>query len=119
MFTPRVILRIEGFVFLIATIWMYYTIGASWWWFALLLFLPDVSMVGYLKNPHLGAFLYNLGHNYVLPVVLLGLSIFFEIYILFPLSLVWIVHVSMDRALGFGLKHETHFKDTHLGKIGK
>jgi hypothetical protein len=24
----------------------------------------------------------------------------------------------MDRALGYGLKYETDFKDTHLGRIG-
>jgi hypothetical protein len=25
----------------------------------------------------------------------------------------------MDRMMGYGLKYETGFKDTHLGKIGK
>ncbi|MDQ1710546.1 MAG: hypothetical protein QOG49_1931, partial [Frankiaceae bacterium] len=27
-------------------------------------------------------------------------------------------HIGMDRALGYGLKYETDFKDTHLGHIG-
>jgi hypothetical protein len=26
-------------------------------------------------------------------------------------------HIGMDRALGFGLKYETDFKDTHLGRV--
>jgi hypothetical protein len=28
-------------------------------------------------------------------------------------------HVGMDRALGYGLKLPTDFKDTHLGRIGR
>jgi len=35
------------------------------------------------------------------------------------IGLIHIAHVGMDRALGFGLKEKTGFKNTHLGKIGK
>lgn len=34
-------------------------------------------------------------------------------------ALIWIAHVGMDRALGYGLKRDTGFRDTHLGRIGK
>ena len=33
-------------------------------------------------------------------------------------ALVWFAHIGMDRALGYGLKYDTDFKDTHLGRIG-
>ena len=33
-------------------------------------------------------------------------------------ALVWFAHIGMDRAMGYGLKYETDFRDTHLGRIG-
>jgi hypothetical protein len=32
---------------------------------------------------------------------------------------VLLAHVGMDRALGYGLKLPTDFRDTHLGRIGR
>ena len=32
---------------------------------------------------------------------------------------VLVAHVGMDRALGYGLKLPTGFRDTHLGRIGR
>ena len=37
---------------------------ASWWLLAVFL-LWDLSMVGYVASPRLGAISYNLGHSYV------------------------------------------------------
>ena len=34
-------------------------------------------------------------------------------------ALVWVAHIGMDRMCGFGLKYDTDFGDTHLGRIGK
>ena len=39
-----------------------------------------------------------------------------------PLALagaILLAHVGMDRALGYGLKLPTDFRDTHLGRIGR
>jgi hypothetical protein len=33
------------------------------------------------------------------------------------ISLIWAAHIGGDRALGFGLKYPTAFKDTHLGRV--
>jgi hypothetical protein len=30
---------------------------------------------------------------------------------------VWIAHIGFDRLLGYGLKYDTAFKDTHPGKV--
>ncbi|MEL7363395.1 MAG: DUF4260 family protein, partial [Bacteroidota bacterium] len=35
------------------------------------------------------------------------------------IALIWGAHIGFDRALGFGLKLPTGFRDTHLGRIGK
>jgi hypothetical protein len=32
-------------------------------------------------------------------------------------ALIWLAHIGMDRALGFGLKYPTGFRDTHLGRV--
>ena len=34
-------------------------------------------------------------------------------------SLIWLVHIGLDRALGYGLKYAAGFAFTHLGRIGK
>jgi hypothetical protein len=34
-------------------------------------------------------------------------------------ALIWIAHIGIDRALGYGLKYTTGFGDTHLGRIGR
>jgi hypothetical protein len=83
------------------------------------LLLPDLSMIGYLRGPKLGAMTYNAVHNHVLALGLLGLG--------FWLATGWVVlagalvtaHVGMDRALGYGLKLPGDFRDTHLGRIGR
>ena len=32
-------------------------------------------------------------------------------------GIIWTAHIAMDRALGFGLKYPTSFKDTHIQRI--
>lgn len=34
-----------------------------------------------------------------------------------PRSLLRVVHIGFDRALGYGLKYPTGFKDTHLQRV--
>jgi hypothetical protein len=33
------------------------------------------------------------------------------------LILIWLAHCGFDRLLGYGLKYETAFKDTHLQRV--
>ena len=113
------ILKLESFAFFIATVWAYYLVGTSWWLFLVLILVPDIFMIGYLKNSKLGALVYNIGHMYVVPLLLLGTYLSFHILVLLPISIIWLAHISMDRMLGYGLKLDTGFKDTHLGVIGK
>jgi hypothetical protein len=69
---PAVLLRIEAGVLLAASIFMYSHLHFSWVWFAVLFFVPDLSMVGYLLNVRVGASIYNVGHMVILPLALLG-----------------------------------------------
>lgn len=113
------ILKSEALAFFVAAAWAYYLIGASWWLFLLLLLVPDLFMVGYMKSSKFGALVYNIGHTYVTPALLFGVYLFSHQFVLVPISIIWIAHISMDRVLGYGLKLDTGFKDTHLGRIGK
>ena len=82
------------------------------------LLAPDLSMLGYLAGPRVGAVTYNLVHNWALPVGLAMLAI--ALRELWPMLAATAIaaHVGWDRALGYGLKLPTGFKDTHLGRIG-
>ncbi|MDB5619562.1 MAG: hypothetical protein JWQ24_3800 [Tardiphaga sp.] len=35
------------------------------------------------------------------------------------IALIWLAHIGLDRALGYGLKYVAGFRFTHLGRIGK
>ena len=81
--------------------------------------LVDLSMIGYLGGPRLGSITYNAAHNLVLPIALLGLGWWTDTGWIVLAAAVFITHIGLDRALGYGLKLPTDFRDTHLGRIGK
>ena len=81
--------------------------------------LIDLSMVGYLGGPLVGSITYNAAHNLVLALALLGLGWWTDTGWLVLAGAVFLTHVGLDRALGYGLKLPTDFRDTHLGRIGK
>jgi hypothetical protein len=35
------------------------------------------------------------------------------------IALIWLAHIGIDRALGFGLKYSAGFGFTHLGPVGQ
>jgi hypothetical protein len=35
------------------------------------------------------------------------------------IAMIWMAHIGIDRALGYGLKYSEGFGFTHLGRIGK
>jgi hypothetical protein len=81
--------------------------------------LVDVSMIGYLGGARLGSITYNAAHNLVLPLALLGLGWWTATGWLVLSGAVFLTHIGLDRALGYGLKLPTDFRDTHLGRIGR
>lgn len=76
-------------------------------------------MLGYLANPKLGAALYNLAHSET-PVLLLAVSaLHLHSTAALAVALIWLFHIGFDRALGYGLKFPTSFKDTHLQHVSE
>jgi hypothetical protein len=116
---PLLLLRLEGLAVLGGAVWLYALSGASWWTFALLLFAPDLSMLGYLAGTRVGAAAYNAAHTYVAPALLAAVASAAGWALGLPLALVWAAHIGLDRALGYGLKHPQGFRETHLGTVGR
>jgi hypothetical protein len=112
-------LRVEGLVVLIVSTAVYRMDGGGWTWFALFLLLPDLSMLGYLAGPVVGARAYNAVHSYAAPLLLALIGVGLGSRGIVSLALIWTAHLGMDRALGYGLKYPRAFGDTHLGLIGK
>ena len=116
---PRGILMLEGAALLAVCILAYAKLGFSWWLFAALILAPDIGMIGYLRGPKLGAQFYNALHFTPLPIVLGVAGYVAAVPLAIALAAIWLAHIGMDRMLGYGLKYETGFADTHLGRIGK
>jgi Domain of unknown function (DUF4260) len=93
--------------------------GSSWPLFFLLILAPDLSMLGYLAGPRIGAFAYNLFHMLIVPLCLLAFGFLAEQDLAMQIAAIWLAHIAIDRALGYGLKFSTGFQDTHLGRIGR
>ena len=113
------LLRLEGLVVLAAAVAAYAFIGGSWLLFALLLLAPDLAMIGYRFGPAVGAAAYDAVHTYLAPAALGAAGLVVGAPILQALALIWIAHIGLDRALGYGLKYASGFGDTHLGRIGR
>lgn len=115
----NLLLRLEGSFYAIAALLIYWQQGFSWWMFGLLILVPDLSMLGYLAGPRVGAICYNIVHSTVLPWALLFYCYLRPTDFIQALALIWFAHIGIDRALGYGLKYTTGFKDTHLGSLNK
>lgn len=91
--------------------------GLEAWLLIPLFLLPDVGMAGYLMNPRMGAFSYNLFHHRGIYSLLTATGFYFSIPELEIFGWLGNSHVAMDRMFGFGLKFPDRFSNTHLGEI--
>lgn len=96
--------RLQSATFLIVLVYTYHQLQFDWKLFALLILLPDVSFIGYLINTKIGAKMYNLGHNYAIPITILIAALIFESQLTLMIGTIWACHIAADRVLGFGLK---------------
>ncbi|GAB3900782.1 DUF4260 domain-containing protein [Larkinella knui] len=115
----KTLLKLEEAAQFILSIVLFNQLPFAWWWFPALILVPDLSMLGYLINPKLGAYAYNLMHHkaFAIGIGILGLTLNNQ-----PLLLTGILlfgHAAMDRMMGYGLKYTDDFGHTHLGRIGK
>ena len=96
---------------------LYFHGDHAWWLYVALALAPDLSMIGYAAGARVGAAAYNTAHTYALPVALAAAGVLGDAGALVAVALVWIAHIGADRALGYGLKYPSAFKDTHLQRV--
>nr|WP_249789208.1 DUF4260 domain-containing protein [Bradyrhizobium sp. NBAIM02] len=112
-------LRLEGLTLFAGMVTLYAAWDGSWLVFALLFFVPDLIFLAYLSDARFGAMVYNAAHSYMAPVALLTLGFALASPLTLSIALIWLAHIGIDRALGYGLKYSAGFGFTHLGRIGR
>lgn len=113
------IIKLEELGMFLLSILLFAQLDFAWWWFPLLLLAPDISMIGYVFNPRIGAYLYNIFHHKGIAIVVFGIGFLAEIQLLMLAGIILFGHASLDRIFGYGLKFTDAFKNTHLGPIGE
>ena len=111
--------RADAGALLVLTLWAVTSTNSSWVWFLALLLVPDLSMLGYVFGPRVGATVYNAGHLYAWPVGLLAAGLAWHASLPTTAALSWIAHIALDNLVGYGLKLPTGFEHTMYGPIGK
>ncbi len=112
-------LRLEGLAAFGAGLALFGAMGGNWLFIVPLLLVPDISAAGYLAGPRIGAFTYNLLHNWMPGLAVLALGAWLASPAILLAAAILIAHVGMDRAVGYGLKLPGSFHDTHLGRMGR
>jgi len=115
----NILLRLEGLTLFLGMILLYAVWGGSWLLFAVLFLVPDLSFLAYLADAKTGAVVYNAAHSYLAPVALMTSGFAIGDPLTLSIAMIWLGHIGIDRALGYGLKYAEGFGYTHLGRIGK
>jgi hypothetical protein len=66
------VLRAERLAIGVAGVVLYLVLGGSWLLLVPLLLAIDLSMIGYLAGPRVGAITYNAAHNFVIALLTVG-----------------------------------------------
>jgi hypothetical protein len=115
----RILLRLEGLTLFVGMTLLYAVWDGSWWVYAILFLAPDLSFLGYLAGPRTGAIIYNAAHSYMAPMALMTTGFALASPLVLSIAMIWLAHIGIDRALGYGLKYSAGFGFTHLGRIGR
>lgn len=114
---PRGLLHAEGLAVAGAAVALYFHAGYPWWLLVVLILAPDLSAIGFVAGASVGTLTYNTMHTYALPVVLAAVGVIVDADLAVQLGLIWLAHIGVDRAIGYGLKYPSGFKDTHLQRV--
>lgn len=112
-------LKLEEAAQLIFAVYLTSFIPFDWWWYWVFFFSPDIAFLGYVFNPRIGAFTYNVLHHKGIALIIYMIGIYLVNFELEFIGLLLFGHSAFDRLLGYGLKYEDSFHHTHLGFIGK
>ena len=113
------LIKLEELGVFLFSIYLFSLLSYPWWFYPLFFFAPDLSMIGYIAGPRLGAITYNLIHHRAIALGLFVAGAFLHIPVLSFIGVILLGHSSLDRVLGYGLKYDDSFDHTHLGEIGR
>ena len=114
----KTLLKIEELAQVLLALAVFAHLPYAWWVLPATFLLPDLSMIGYLAGPRVGAFCYNVAHHKALAVAAGLAGWWLAQPVLLLVGTVLLFHSAADRLLGYGLKYATSFRDTHLGRVG-
>ena len=100
-------IKLEELTLVLLSFYLFLALDYAWWWFPVLFFLPDISLLGYVINQKAGSVTYNFIHHKGLAVILYLLGSFAQHPGLQAAGLVLFGHSSFDRFLGFELQQTT------------
>ena len=113
------LIKLEELGQFLFAVFLFNQLDYPWWVFLACILLPDLSMLGYLINTKIGAWVYNFFQHKLLGLLVLMVGIWYEHDLLSVTGVVLFAHAAMDRVFGYGLKFQDDFKHTHLGWIKK
>lgn len=110
----KALLKIEEVFLFFLSIFLFAKLEIAWWWFPVLLFTPDIGMVGYFFNNKIGAIIYDVIHHRAvsISIYVIGAMVFSQVIQL--IGIILFAHSTLDRVFDFGLKYPDNFKHTHL-----
>ena len=96
----RTVLRLEGLALFTGMTLLYWVWEGSWWVYAALFFVPDLSFAAYLGGPRLGAIIYNATHSYMAPMAMMTAAFATASPLILSVAMIWLAHIGFDRTLG-------------------
>lgn len=111
------LLRLEGLALFAAASSAFLILGGPPWTLLVWLLAPDLVALGYLAGPRVGAILYDLVHATPAPLALLLVGVALDAPTASLASTVWLAHLGMDRAIGYGLKYPAGDGSSHLQRV--
>jgi hypothetical protein len=115
----KTLIKLEEIGVFLFSIYLFSLLSYPWWVYPLFFFASDLSMLGYIGGPRLGAISYNLIHHKAIALGLYVAGAFLHVPVISLIGILFLGHSSLDRVLGYGLKYGDSFNHTHLGAIGK
>ena len=119
---PRRLLHLEGLAVLVASLALYFDAGYGWLLLVVLFLAPDVSTIGYLAGPSVGAVTYDVVHTYVWPIALGVVGVLGDSGSAVQIALIWTARGSHarlraqvpDRVQGHA--HTARLRQWHAGR---
>ena len=111
------LLHLEGLALFVVAAVVYVDRDYNLWLVLILFLAPDLGLLGYLAGPRIGAAVYNAFHTTTIPLALGGAAFVTDWTLGIEIALIWLAHIGIDRAIGYGLKYEDAPKPTHMQRV--